>query len=224
MFEFIFPKKDLNNKQIWAYLSDKNKKKFQVYESVCCKCHKKSDNFETHSFCKSKFDAEQVVICFYYSEQIKKYILNFKYFHRKDLYKEIWGLMNIFFNIYFWEFNKENTIITCVPMHFFRKYFIKWYNQWELLANFLSEQQKIKFINVCRKKRYTKPQAKIKKASKRIKNIKDSFKCLELNQDIKNIIIVDDIFTTWSTITELSKTIKTKYPHIKIYSIVLARK
>lgn len=224
MLEFIFPKKDIETNELWLYFSSKNKKNFEVHDPICYKCHKKSNNFETHNYCKNKFELEKVVICFCYTNKIKKYILNFKYFHRKDLYTEIWELMNMFFEIYFWDLDKEKTTISYVPMHYFRKYFIKWYNQWELLAKFLSEKQKILLSEVCSKKRYTKVQAKIKTAEQRSKNIKDSFECLDIDKKIENIIIIDDILTSWSTIDEISKTIKEKYPKKKIYWLISARK
>jgi len=200
------------------------KYKFQSHDEICYKCKKNSKNFQTHNFCRWLYWLEQIVTCFYYTKEIKKYLLNFKYYHRKDLIEEVWSMMNLYFKIYFSNICKENVLITYVPMHWIRKYFIKWYNQWELLANYIWERNNIKVQKICKKIKWTKPQAKIKNREDRFKNLRDSFSLLYIPKHIEAIIIVDDILTTWSTLEEISKLIKIKYPNIKIYWLVLARK
>lgn len=223
MLDLIFPKKDINNKNLWKYISEKIKKDLIVHDEICYKCKKHNKNFITHNYCQNKFDLESVITCFYYTNNIKKYILSFKYFHKKDIVQELWYLMNIFFNIYLSSLEKNETLISFVPMHFIRKHFLKGYNQSEVLANKIWELQNIKVLKIAKKTKNTKPQSKIKKRQLREKNIKNTFKCLEIPSHIKNLIIVDDVLTSWSTISELTKTIKNKY-NINIYAIVLARK
>ena len=221
MLNFIFPKKDIKN-NIWNYFSDKIKKELISHDEICYVCKKKSKNFKTHPHCKKQYSLDQVITCFYYTEKIKKYILQFKFYHKKHLQEEIWELMNIFFKLYF-QVNNEKTIITYVSMHWWRKYFIKWYNQSELIAKYIWKKQNIKVIKLCKKNKLTKPQSKIKKRKDRVKNIKNTFSCKKLEW-IKNIIIVDDILTSWTTLEELSKSIKQQNENIKISAIVFARK
>ena len=222
MLNFIFPKKDIKN-NIWNYFSDKIKKELISYDEVCYICKKASSNFQTHKYCKKANSLDKVVVCFHYTSKIKKYILQFKFYHKKHIYEEIWNLMNIFFEIYFNKTNKEKTAITYVPMHWWRKYFIKWYNQSELIAKYIWKKQNIKVIKLCKKNKLTKPQSKIKKKENRLKNIKNTFSCKKLGW-IENIIIVDDILTSWTTLEELSKSIKQQNENIKISAIVFARK
>lgn len=221
MLDFIFPKKDIKD-NIWSYFSNKIKKELVSHDEICYICKKESKDFITHQNCKKEYSLSQVVTCFYYTKKIKKYILQFKYYHKKHLQKEIWELMNIFFSIYF-NLEKEKTIITYVPMHWFRKYFIKWYNQAEILAKYIWKKQNIKVINLCKKVKLTKPQSKVRKRENRIKNIKNTFSCEKLKW-IDNIIIVDDILTTWTTLDEVSKSIKQQNKYINISAIVFARK
>ncbi len=223
MLDYIFPKIDLNSKKIGDFLDKDMKKKFISHDEICYKCKKESKDFQTHSFCNQNI--KKLVSCFYYTNEIKKYILSFKYYHRSQIVEEIGQLMNLYFNIYFWKLKKEETWISYVPMHWLRKYFIKWYNQWQLLAEVLWKKNNIKVVKICKKSKYTKPQAKIKSRKQRLINLKWSFNLnLEIPENIKNIVIVDDIITTWTTIEELANCIKQKYPNINIYSIVLARK
>lgn len=224
MLKFLFPKKDIQN-NIWKYFSDKVKKSFISYDEVCYICKKESKNFKTHTYCKNKYSLDQVITCFHYTPEIKKYILKFKFYHKKDLKEEIWEMMNMFFDIYseFNMYDKKDTIITYVPMHWIRKYFIKWYNQSEEIATYIWKKQGIKVIKICNKIKFKKPQSKIKKKSERIKNIQNTFVCKKLKW-IKNIIIVDDILTSWTTLEEISKTIKKINPGVNISAIVFARK
>ncbi len=224
MLNILFPKKDLNSNKLWKYLDKKIKFKFQPHDEICYKCKKNNKGFQTHNFCKWYYWLEQVVTCFYYTKEIKKYLLNFKYYHRKDILSEIWDMMDLYFKMYYSNLNKNKTLITYVSMHWIRKYFIKWYNQWKLLANYIWRKNNVKVQQVCKKIKWTKPQAKVKDRKERLENLKDSFELLKISEDVEAIVIVDDILTTWSTLEEFSKLIKNKYPKIKIYWLVLARK
>lgn len=221
MLDFIFPKKDIEH-NIGKYFSKNIKKEFISHDEICYICKRENKDFITHHNCKKEYSLNQVVTCFYYTNKIKKYILQFKYYHKKHLQKEIWEIMSMFFDIYF-SIEKEKTIITYVPMHWFRKYFIKWYNQSEILAKYIWKNQNIKVIDLCKKVKLTKPQSKIKNKQKRIKNIKNTFYCKKLEW-IKNLIIIDDILTSWTTLEELTKTIKKQNPEIVVSAIVFARK
>jgi len=223
MFNYLFPKIDTANKEIWKLVSDYKKNKFLVHDEVCYICNKNSKNFRIHTFCDN--NVKQLVTCFYYTDEIKKYILAFKYYHKKELIDEFWYLMSIFYNLYFSDFKKEETLISFVPMHWIRKYFIKWYNQWELLAKSLWSYLNIKVTKIWKKTRYTKPQAKISKRNKRLENLKWSFSCnFVIPSNIKNLIIIDDIITTGSTIKEFAFEVKKNNPELNIVAIVLARK
>jgi len=221
MLNFIFPKKDIKN-NIWKYFSNKIKKELISHDEVCYICKKKSKDFKTHTYCKKQYSLDKIITCFYYTDKIKKYILQFKFYHKKHIQEEIWELMNMFFDLYITN-DKSKTAITHVPMHWWRKYFIKWYNQSEILAHYIWKKQNIKVINLCKKNKLTKPQSKIKKRANRVKNIKNTFSCKKLEW-IENIIIVDDILTSWTTLEELSKTIKQQNKNINISAIVFARK
>jgi predicted amidophosphoribosyltransferase len=56
-------------------------------------------------------------------------------------------------------------------------------------------------------------------------NLNNSFQLIK-NKNLKwneTIILIDDITTTWSTLNEISKTIKKIYPKISIWWAVLWR-
>lgn len=82
------------------------------------------------------------------------------------------------------------------------------YNQCRLIANEVAQLTDKPCVGFLKKIRDTKPQ-KTLKASERVLNVKDAFCCL--NEKIakgRSILIVDDISTTGSTLSEAAKTLK----------------
>jgi len=223
MFDFLFPKQDPNTNKYWKFVSQDTKSKLKTYEEVCYICKKTSENFKTHFYCKKDFSLEKVVVCFHYNDFLKKILLKFKYYHVRQIGYEISQIMKNFFLI---NLPTQNTVITFVPMHPIRKFFIKWYNQSEILAKNLSTQLNLPLIKICKKIKYTKPQAKIKTRNQRLKNLQNSFSInqIKLPNNIKHIVIIDDVITTWITLEEITKCIKQKYLQLKVYWLILARK
>jgi len=79
--------------------------------------------------------------------------------------------------------------------------------------------------NILIRSKYSLPQAKIQNTDLRSENIKDSFQInlnFKENLENKNIIIVDDICTSGSTINEASEALKTLNPN-KIIGLVIAK-
>ncbi len=117
-----------------------------------------------------------------------------------------------------------------VPLHPRR---LRWrnFNQSELLAEYLSKNLTPGFhlkilTNVLIRKKYTLPQAKTKNRRQRIENLKKVF---AINKNFKtsliqnkNILLVDDVITTGTTLFECAKILK-KNKVKKVYALVLAR-
>jgi len=124
-------------------------------------------------------------------------------------------------------------VIIPVPLHSFR---LRWrgFNQSELLTNYLSKNLLPGFPipvanNLILRKKNTPAQMKIKNYQQRQKNLEEAF---VLNPKLspselnfikrKNILIVDDVCTTGSTIFNCAKILKTLSPR-SISAVVLAR-
>ena len=109
---------------------------------------------------------------------------------------------------YYFEYIMESyDYITAVPIHK-KKLKVRGYNQAELLAEYISEQINIPYCTILKRTVNTKPQNALSK-KERVTNIKNAFSLID-NIDIKNksILIVDDIFTTGTTINECCKVLK----------------
>lgn len=125
----------------------------------------------------------------------------------------------------------ENFLIVPVPLHR-RRLAWRGFNQSEILAKEISEELGIKFSNVLKRIKNTKPQIEMVSADERLKNIQNAFvlkrnsKWLSLlslrgtkqslnsrfrgNNNIKNktVILVDDMITTGATLEECAKILK----------------
>lgn len=80
------------------------------------------------------------------------------------------------------------------------------FNQTEIIAKVLSEKTGVPMrTDIVGRTRYTVPQSKLKNEERR-DNVKDSFEILnDFDLNGKDIFLVDDIYTTGSTIEECSK-------------------
>ena len=118
--------------------------------------------------------------------------------------------------------NKENSLLAPIPLSKSRE---RWrgFNQATLLANELSRFLKIPLLNNnLIKIKKTQPQVELKR-EQREENIKGAFK-LKNPQKVrgKRIFLVDDVFTTGSTMEECARVLK-KAGGKEVWGIVVAR-
>jgi predicted amidophosphoribosyltransferase len=111
-----------------------------------------------------------------------------------------------------------------VPSHWRRKYYEKWYNQSELLAKSLANELWIPMLKLASKKSYTVSQLHLNREERK-KNLKWVFSVedLSLIPNESTILLVDDVTTTGSTLSELAKTIHETRSDLKFRWAVMAR-
>lgn len=157
--------------------------------------------------------------CCYYKDTIKDCIHLFKYSGYTGLSDIFSSIMNNFVskNV----LDSVDTIVP-VPIHPSKKR-ERSYNQSEILAKALSKNQRIPIDkdNLIKIK-WTRPQSELDK-KKREKNITDTFFVIDKNVFRgKNVLLVDDVYTTGSTINECAKML-VESGASKVYSLTLAR-
>lgn len=115
-------------------------------------------------------------------------------------------------------------LITSVPLHPKRQK-DRGFNQAEMMAQEVSRQQDIPYLNLLIRTRHTVNQASLHDKEKRLSNLKDIF---ELDQKIelqlikdKSIMIIDDVTTTGTTLNECAKVLK-KYGAKTVIGVTLA--
>lgn len=121
--------------------------------------------------------------------------------------------------------NKENAVIVPVPLHS-SKLRHRGFNQAEIIADILKDLTGMQVINALIREKNTAPQSELKNNDARTRNVKGSFRINSTinNQQLtdKQIIIVDDIYTSGATINEAAKVLKSLKPR-KVVGFVLAK-
>ena len=162
----------------------------------------------------------ELMYIFKYEGQIRKLILDYKFNEKSYLYLTFVNFLlknkKIFENI------KNYDTIIPVPISKKRKK-TRGYNQSLLIARKIAELTDLELMNNCLvKTKNIIEQSKLNKED-RIQNIQGVYK-LKNKQLIenKNILLIDDIYTTGSTVNECSKILKQGNPK-KIGILVLAK-
>lgn len=147
-----------------------------------------------------------------YSGLLKKILLKFKFDNRLS-YEEILGDIMIEKLL---KYNLDNYIITSVPMTK-RRENKRGYNQAELLARYIGRELDLEYVEVFEKIKETPFQVGLDESARK-ENLENSF---GLKNYSENILIIDDVITTGSTIRELVKVAK-KNGIKKVAAIVAA--
>lgn len=194
--DLISPKKCYSCKKEWCFLCDK-----------CQLWIKKFDNNNYNFDILDKYFDEHFILFRYKWELIQKIIRDWKYNHRKDIFEDLWIILAKEYkkNV---NIDKHNVIVISSPMHFFKK-LIRWFNQAEIIWNSFSKYLWLNHNNsIIKKNKQTKSQTKFWKEDRQ-KNIIWVFSFFNLeNVYNKEIILVDDVITTGSTLNEISKVLK----------------
>ena len=136
---------------------------------------------------------------------VKKSIENFKYFGERNIGSQYAKLMFEYFKDS--KILAESDCIVSVPLNI-KRLKSRGYNQAEFLAQEFAKLCKKEFIpDAVLRNRDTKPQNSLN-PEERFENVKNAFSLGNVNVKGKKVIIIDDIFTTGSTINECAAVLK----------------
>lgn len=140
-----------------------------------------------------------------YTKYMKKQISDFKYNDKNYLYKPLGKIL--LENFQKMDIDIEIDYITYIPSHK-RKKVTRGYNQSELLARYLGKELGIEVINDLIKTKNTRDQNKLEQ-EERFSNLKGVFNLRNKSKYLdKNILLVDDVITTGTTMVEAGKVLK----------------
>jgi competence protein ComFC len=149
---------------------------------------------------------EKIYNCCAYKDTAKELIHKFKYEKKLHIEHILIDILDFFLK--YKMLSEKIDFITAVPMHpaDFRK---RGFNHSAILAKGVAVKTNIKFKDILIKIKKTEAQVHLTR-TQRIINIKDAFTCKKLpGLKDKTALIIDDVFTTGSTINECAKTLKT---------------
>ncbi|MCR4924565.1 MAG: ComF family protein [Lachnospiraceae bacterium] len=179
-----------------------------VKDPYCLKCGKPLYESE-REFCRDCAGKEREFDCgrsvYIYNDVIKNGIYNLKYGGRKE-YAEFYGMEMAVRGRSFLKRVAPEALIP-VPLH--KKRLIKrGYNQAKLLADKMGELSGIPVISdlVIREKN-TRAQKNLSEKDRQ-NNLKNAFKIVKNDVSLKTVMVVDDIYTTGSTMEAISQCLK----------------
>ena len=181
-----------------------------ITEPRCKKCGKPV-RYEEQEYCydcqSRKFYYEQGKSIWVHKEPVNWSLYQFKY-HNRRIFGEFYAkeLFRLYGHIIRqWGID----LIVPVPLHWKRKR-RRGYNQSEVIARYLGKYMNIPVDTKAVVRKYcTDPQKQLNDKERR-RNLKGAFEVKKQWKESRKILLIDDIYTTGSTIDEISKILKEK--------------
>jgi ComF family protein len=181
----------------------------------CPHCKRENANGKfCGEYCKKDYQFDQLIVCTDY-KQIRNLIIQFKYKFSKDLIK-------IFTKLLKNELKNCTSEASVVPAPIHKKNLKRrGFNQSLLLAKAITQiLPNTKLVDCLQEKESRSQQAHLDR-SHRLQNLQNSI-IITAHSSLKNILLIDDIVTTGSTLNECSRVLKNAGAK-HITAIVLAR-
>lgn len=180
----------------------------------------------THPICKTSDTIDGVFSSLVYAGVVKKLMYHFKYPpYIRDLQDT---LIEFFYEGLiqkenFYRIIQQQAVLVPIPLHK-AKYKKRGYNQAQLLAEGLAKKFPLRVFDCLERVKNTPTQVGLSQ-KERQENIKDAFflkkTAKEIIKDFKQVILVDDVVTSGSTLREAAKILK-KAGVEKVWGITLA--
>ncbi len=200
---------------------------FMETNPICISCKRPLENTSVHKLCNYPDGISEIYAITKYNFLIRKIIKDIKYNLYYD-YTDILSRISIFSLLNILKIDLTNSILVPIPLHRFQKW-KRGFNQSEVYADRLGYSLEkfnlhIPVVKLLQKNSPTVSQKTLNKVSRQ-KNLLHSFEvCSRDNPHYKdsNIILIDDIVTTGSTLTAASRELRSSgFKNIR--SIVFAR-
>lgn len=209
LIDLVYPKNCFSCQKQGFYLCPTCVSRLKHAPIICPMCGQYNFQGKTHVSCLRKFGMEGKFSCYSYQGPVKKALVQMKYHHSYKIAEELAQICLYGVKSYTQLIN--NCALVSIPTKTQR---LNWrgFNQAEIIAKKWSNELNIPYLKeVLIKYKSTLPQARLDK-SQREKNIKNAFKIktekYEIIKRFENILLVDDVWTTGSTMREAAKVLK----------------
>ncbi len=231
ILDILFPKKCLGCNKSDTYLCQDCILNIRQGELICPRCEDLAVGGQTHPICRTRFGLDGLWSLGVYEGLLKKTIQKLKYEPSLvrdlapvlvDIFLEYWVRYQPFVLDLIKKDQGRGWAVIPVPLHWFKEN-KRGFNQAKLLGQLLSKKLNLAYSDSLERTRFTKSQVGLK-GRQRKENIKDAFafspnhKPLTMN----NILLLDDVWTTGSTMKECGYILKRAGAR-KVWAITLAR-
>lgn len=186
------------------------------WEQKCYVCGKTCSKGMVHIECAEKGYLDGLLYFALYDKKTQEIIKDIKYKFYFDILKELAEIMSEYLRTY--KFSPD-LILADVPLHNRKKLF-RGFNQSEVLAKEIAFRKGFKYKSLLKRIEDTKTQVGMNR-EERENNLRTAFKVI--NSEIpKEVLLVDDIYTTGSTLNQCAKVLKEAGAE-KVYGYVFAK-
>lgn len=197
--------------------------KFQNHFS-CAFCQATVINGLTCPFCRRDYALDQLLVTASYEQSlVKQAIKSFKYQFMAGLGEDLGTLMAVYLKK---QLDRDviqltNIVVVPVPLSKSR---LRWrgFNQAELLAQSIGRTLGLEVNNLLQRHKNSRPQAETESRTDRMINVAGAFSVIPSEATTKNILLIDDLSTTGSTLENCAKALKTAGAK-KVTGFVFAR-
>lgn len=153
----------------------------------------------------------------YYNDKLKEILSLYKFRGQEELSAVLANYLIKAYREHFLSLHFD--AVTFVPLHETRLR-ERGFNQAQQLAFLLSRETKIPVVSLLKRIRSTDKQSK-KHRTERLLTIQDAFEMKHGSTFVQQVLLVDDVYTTGSTVNECARAMTRE--GIKVYSLTVAR-
>ncbi len=228
--DLLFPKFCLGCWYIGEYICPSCFDKLEpIKKDVCIYCKRPSLFGLTHPGCKKMYGVDGILSIYHYNPILKKIIKNIKYRLSTKVWDEFYKIITpkTIEKINFYKKISSEFAIQSIPLSKI-KYNERGFNQANLIGIFFQKFLDFPIINLLTRKKEVSSQAQTKNNKDRYVNIRGVFEINQKCRDArfcvftKNIILIDDVVTSGSTVREATRILK-KAGAEKVYVLTLAK-
>lgn len=173
-----------------------------IPEQHCPKCGYPTEQEECFNCAENHYSFKQAVSVFLFQDSARTLVHELKYTGLTDIAD--WFANQMYKNLLADKDLQDIDYVTAVPLHRVRRR-ERGFNQSDLIAKALASRMNSKFTDqALRRKTYTKSQTILNSTSRR-QNLKGAFSVGRLNPSGLSFLLIDDVFTTGTTVNEATK-------------------
>lgn len=211
LIDLIYPKYCVGCGVEGSYVCIECRKKLFRPDPICPMCCKPSLDGWTHPRCHEKNSLDRLIVGLSYKGIVQTCL-------KKVKYKSNWDIATFLYDAAMFD-NMPEMIVSAVPM-WSRKLSERGFNQAEIISDKVAKQSKLTHLVLLDRVRETRPMFGLSKIERKT-NISNAFRYIE-NNSIHKVLLVDDVWTTGSTMRECAKTLKLNGV-TEVWGLTLAR-